>query len=77
MPGRWSTLDHTGDLGLEVWADSPEELFESAVVALSSQIACASRGESEVRCQLALTGDDPADLLVHWLNSALLEGETR
>src|SRR5213083_2364699 len=52
MSEGFRTFDHTGDLGLEVWADSPERL-------------------------LALEADDPEDLLVHWLNSALLEAEVR
>lgn len=77
MAGGWSTFDHTGDLGLEVWADSPEELYATAAVALSAQIARAAAGPSELRLSLALEGDDPADLLVHWLNTTLLEAETR
>jgi SHS2 domain-containing protein len=77
MAGGWSTFDHTGDLGLEVWADSPEALYAGAAVALSAQIARAPQGETEVRCGLALEGDDPAELLVHWLNTSLLEGEIR
>ena len=75
MAAGWSTFDHTGDLGLEVWADTPEDLYGAAAVALSAQIARASDGEAEVRKELALEGDDPAELLVHWLNTALLEGE--
>lgn len=69
------TFDHTGDLGLEVWAASPERLFARAAEALMAQIAEAGGGEPEVRRTLELEGDGPEDLLVHWLNTVLLEGE--
>jgi SHS2 domain-containing protein len=68
-------FDHTGDLGLEVWADSPERLFALAAEALSAQVAEALPGPVEVRHAVELEGSDPPDLLVHWLNTALLEGD--
>jgi SHS2 domain-containing protein len=69
------TFDHTGDLGLEVWAETPRRLYALAAEALLAQIAEAGAGAPEVRVELDLEGDDPGDLLVHWLNSALLESE--
>lgn len=77
MGADWRTFDHTGDLGLEVWADSPAGLFEAAAVALSAQIARSPESSVEVRHALELEGDDEADLLVHWLNTSLLEAEIR
>ena len=71
------TFDHTGDLGLEVWARTPERLYAHAAEALMSQIVEAPSGEPELQVRLSLTGDDPGDLLVHWLNTALLEAEVR
>ncbi len=69
------TFDHTGDLGLEVWARTPERLHGLAAEALGTLLVDA-RGEPPTRQRaLALEGDDPADLLVHWLNSVLLESE--
>jgi len=73
----WDTFDHTGDLGLEVWADSPRELYATAALALAAQIARAQEEPAEIVWAAALEGDDAADLLVHWLNTVLLEGETR
>jgi SHS2 domain-containing protein len=75
MAEGWRTFDHTGDLGLEVWAATPEALYGRAAEALAAQIAEPSWGEAEVRRDLTLEGDDPVDLLVHWLNATLLEGE--
>jgi SHS2 domain-containing protein len=73
----FETFDHTADLGLEVWADTPERLYALAVEALMAQIVEAGAAAPEVRCERALRGDDPADLLVHWLNTALLEAEVQ
>ena len=69
------TFDHTGDLGLEVWAESPERLHGRAAEALMAQIAEGTAGATDVRRTLELEGDDPEDLFVHWLNTVLLEGE--
>jgi SHS2 domain-containing protein len=73
----FGTFDHTGDLGLEVWAGSPEGLFAEAAVALMAQIAEVPRDPAPERMTVSLDGDDAADLLVHWLNTALLEAEVR
>src|SRR5213593_3083721 len=71
------TFDHTGDLGLEVWADTPERLYALAAEALCALIIQAPPAPPEVEMHTRLTADDPADLLVHWLNTVLLESEVR
>jgi SHS2 domain-containing protein len=71
------TFDHTGDLGLEVWAETPQRLYALAAEALLAQIVEAGAGAPEVRVELDLEGEDASDLLVHWLNSALLESELK
>jgi SHS2 domain-containing protein len=63
----YRTFDHTGDLGLEVWSDAAE--------ALLAQIAIPKTGQIEVRTRLELSGEDPRDVLVHWLNTVLLRAE--
>ena len=77
MAEGYRTFDHTGDLGLEVWAGTPERLFAQAAVALLAQVVEAADEEPEGRVELDLQADDAADLLVHWLNTALLEAELR
>ncbi len=69
----YGTFDHTGDLGLEVWAESPERLYALAAVGLMAQIAEAGDDSVEVRADLELEGDEPSDLLIHWLNTVLLK----
>jgi SHS2 domain-containing protein len=77
MAEGFRNFDHTGDLGLEVWAETPERLFGLAAEALSAQIAVALPGPADVHQALKLEGDEPSELLVHWLNTVLLESETR
>lgn len=68
----YRTFDHTGDLGLEVWAGSPERLYALAAVGLMAQVAEARRPEPELEADVRLEAADSGDLLVHWLNTVLL-----
>jgi SHS2 domain-containing protein len=69
------TFDHTGDLGLEVWAQSPERLFALAAEAVGALMVDARGATPALSREVSLTGADAADLLVHWLNTVLLESE--
>jgi SHS2 domain-containing protein len=69
--------EHTADLGLEVWAPTPERLYALAAVALAAQEVDAGSEGGTLAVPLVLDGDDPADLLVHWLNTSLLESSLR
>ncbi|HEY3215121.1 MAG TPA: archease [Candidatus Eisenbacteria bacterium] len=71
----YRAFDHTGDLGLEVWAPTPERLFALAAEVVSAQAVESHSGPAVVRRVLSLEGDGPEDLLVHWLNTSLLESE--
>jgi SHS2 domain-containing protein len=69
------TFDHTGDLGLEAWAPDAARLYARAAEALMGLVADARGAAPTVEREVRLSGDDPADLLVHWLNTVLLESE--
>ncbi len=79
MNEGFRTFDHTGDLGLEAWAGTPERLFALAAEALMAQVAEVPQGSAgaALAVELELEADDAEDLLVHWLNTALLEAEVR
>ena len=77
MDEGFRSFEHTGDLGLEVWAATPERLHALAALALAAQEVEAAAGPPTVELALALEGADPADLLVHWLNTTLLEANVR
>ena len=69
------TFAHTGDIGLEVWAPDAGRLYGLAAESLMA-LAVDARGAAPSRVRrVRLTGADPADLLVHWLNTVLLESE--
>jgi SHS2 domain-containing protein len=67
------TFDHTGDLGLEVWAPNAERLHALAAEVLMALVADVRGAAPELQREVRITGEDPADLLVHWLNTVLLE----
>ncbi len=69
------TFDHTGDVGLEVWAPDPARLYALAAEALMALVVDARGTAPTLERPVRLTGDDAADLLVHWLNTVLLEAE--
>jgi SHS2 domain-containing protein len=77
MDEGFRTFDHTGDLGLEAWAGSPERLYALAVLGVLAQVAEAPGHAPEVEVHLALSAADPGDLLVDLCSAALLEAEVR
>ena len=75
MDERWSTFDHTADLGIEVQAPTPSRLFACAALAVLAQVAACADAVEDVTREVRADGEDAADLLVNWLNGALLEAE--
>ena len=68
-------IDHTADLGFEVWAPSEKELLIEATTALldlllDRAVVCASE-----KRQLEVTGQDPEERLVRWLQEVYLQVE--
>lgn len=89
MDEGFRTFDHTGDLGLEVWAATPERLFALAALAVLAQVAEVRGSGSgaadlpgagpapDVEVRFTRSGTDAGDLLVDLCNTALLEAEVR
>jgi SHS2 domain-containing protein len=73
MGEGFRTFDHTGDLGLEVWCEAPERLHGLAAEALAAQLVVPLGTAPDVHVTLVLEGDDPGDLMIHWLNTVLLQ----
>jgi SHS2 domain-containing protein len=69
--GRFESIDHTADLGLVVWGETPAELFAVTAVALGELIAERhARGELQER-RVQAAGADWEDLLVNFLREVL------
>jgi SHS2 domain-containing protein len=60
-------IDHTADLGFEVWAPSVEGLFAAAVVALAELCYDRERVVATDERPLRVAGETPEERLVHWL----------
>jgi SHS2 domain-containing protein len=73
----YTTFDHTGDLGLEVWAETPGRLFARAALAVLAQVAETRGHTDEVQVQVECRSNDAGDLLVDLCNAALLEADVR
>ncbi|MFW6333371.1 MAG: archease [Thermodesulfobacteriota bacterium] len=73
---KFRYIDHTGDLGVEVFGDSLSRLFQNAGEAFAdimTDLRAVRRHESKA---VSLEADRIEDLLVHWLNEFIFFFET-
>ena len=67
----YTIFEHTADVGIEVTAESREDLFEHAALAMTDlMFECVPDGTSETRLVMVV-GDKPDELLIAWLNELL------
>ena len=74
MPYSW--VDHTGEMELELGAESEEGLFEGAFEAMRELLA-ADHADEPLELQVELKGGDRAVLLADWIGELAYLGETR
>jgi len=76
--GTIETFEHTADVGLRVRGDDLDDLFRTAAEGVFDYIV-ANREAVRVATTetVALSGDDPAELLVVWLNELIFRSETQ
>ncbi len=76
----YTLIDHTADLGMRVYGNSPEQLFENAALAVADLLVsgAAAPGRLVESVPVSAEGDDPADLMVRWLGEILylFQGES-
>jgi SHS2 domain-containing protein len=82
-PGRWRTIEHTADLGIEIEADSLERLFEAGAYGLTGVLVGSELGTEPSNSspavtwrELVLEAPDREALLVDWLRELLYIQET-
>jgi SHS2 domain-containing protein len=82
-PGRWRTIEHTADLGIEIEADSLERLFEAGAYGLTGVLVGLEVGAGPsdsspavIWRHLVLEAPDREALLVDWLRELLYIQET-
>jgi SHS2 domain-containing protein len=78
MAARWSELEHTGDLAIEVIAGTREELFAEALTAMSRLMVAPGEIRALDRRLIAVSAGNDAealrDLLAAALNIFIIEG---
>ena len=73
--GGCESFEHTADVGLRVWAPSPEELFERAALGLIELMLDPACVRAERTVPVEVEGHDAEDLLVAWLQELLYRFE--
>jgi len=68
---NYKLIDHTADLGIEVYGSNPKELFENAGYAMFDIITDTNRLTVRSETALNVAGEDLPDLLVNWLRELL------
>ena len=74
MPFRW--IEHTGELELELEADSEQGLFEAGFDAIR-ELVSGSETPERIEVPVELTGSDRALLMADWLGELAFLVETR
>jgi SHS2 domain-containing protein len=76
--GTIETFEHTADVGLRVRGDDLDDLFRTAAEGVFDYIVANRDAVRVVATEVvALRGDDPAELLVAWLNELIFRSETQ
>jgi SHS2 domain-containing protein len=71
MTLTYRRIDHTADLGIEIYGMSPAALFENAALALFDQIIDPVGVKGARKDHLTIHGTDWPDLMVNWLRELL------
>ena len=71
MTLTYRRIDHTADLGIEIYGMSPAALFENAALALFDQIIDPVGVKGAQKDHLTIHGTDWPDLMVNWLGVIL------
>lgn len=64
-------IDHTADLGLEIFGRDPSDLFEQAAYALTDLLTDPSQLKGRRQHTFKISGLDWEDLLINWLRELL------
>ncbi|UJS16754.1 MAG: archease [Candidatus Jettenia sp.] len=68
---KYILIDHTADLGIDVFGSTLQELFTHAAFAMFDIITDLSRVDNTIEYKLEVSGIDREQLLVHWLTELL------
>lgn len=73
---RFSFIDHTGDLGIEIFGKDPATLFQHAGEAFTYIVTDPKKVRARKSKHVSLQSERMEDLLVHWLNELIFLFDT-
>ncbi len=73
---RFRFINHTGDLGIEIYGESPADLFRHAGEAFTEIVTDAKTIRKKETRHISLQADRIEDLLVAWLNEFIFLFDT-
>jgi len=74
---KYILIDHTADIGIDVFGASLQKLFANAAFALFDIITDLSKVEGKVEYKISISGIDKEQLLVNWLQELLYLHDVR
>ena len=76
MKKQYELVDISGDVGIRVWGQDLEELFENAARGMSELITDVSALPESERREVHVVAESNEDLLVQWLNELVFLCDT-
>jgi SHS2 domain-containing protein len=67
----YKTIEHTADIGVEVVSPDKEGIFEATALAMFDIMFGLDTVDQTERRRITVSGDNPEELLVAWLNELL------
>ena len=71
MKKTYHLIDHTADLGIQVFGSNSQELFTNAALALFDVITEMDVLKGLNSCNITASGEDWSDLMINWLREML------
>jgi len=71
MSKKYKLIDHTADIGIQVFGSDSQELFTNAALALFDVITEMDVIKGRDSCNIAASGEDWPDLMINWLREVL------
>ena len=74
---RYEIIDHTADIGMKAYGNSPEELFINAAYGMFDIIADLEGLKTSTSIKIKLEAENPEELLIAWLDELLYNFYTK
>ena len=71
MSRGFKIVDHTADVGIEMWGETPQAILEEAALGMLSLIVNLKTVKHHIEKPLVIEADNLEDLLLNWLREIL------